>query len=125
MIILIISIIGTIFIGVSIYLFLKSKKSKKQIEDFETELKKYKYYLKSAYVKFGKTFEHFAPFTKNFPGDKQTTFFLGQPIDFICFDDKSIKFIEVKTGNSMLSPKQKKIKQLIENKQVEWHEVRY
>lgn len=47
------------------------------------------------------------------------------PIDFIVFDEDSIKFIECKTGQSPLSPKQKKIKQQIENGLVEFKEVRY
>jgi len=81
--------------------------------------------LRSAYVKFGKSFEHFVPFIKNFPADKEKTVFLGMPIDFISFDDDKIRFIEVKTGQSSLSSKQKRIKRMIENKQVEFQEVRY
>lgn len=89
------------------------------------EVKRYKYGIKSAYVKFGKTFEHFAPFTDKFPCDKEKAVFLGMPIDYIAFDEDSIKFIEVKTGSSMLSPKQNKIKNLINQGKVEFKEVRY
>ena len=85
----------------------------------------YKFNLRSAYVKFGKTFEHFAPFTNNFPGNKETFVFMGMPIDGICFDEDSVKFIEIKTGNAKLSSKQERIKKLIEDKKVEFKEVRY
>lgn len=50
---------------------------------------------------------------------------MGMPIDGICFDEDSIKFIEIKTGNSKLSQKQEKIKKMVENKKVEFKEVRY
>jgi len=47
------------------------------------------------------------------------------PIDGISFDDDSIKFIEIKTGTSQLNKKQRKIRDLIKNKKVEWHELRF
>ncbi len=47
------------------------------------------------------------------------------PIDGVIFGDDMIKFIEIKTGNAQLSSKQKKIKKMIENNQVEFKEVRY
>ena len=90
------------------------------------EVKRYKFGIRSAYVKFGKTFEQFAPFTNKFKeGEKEKFMFLGCPIDGIIFGDEKITFIEIKTGNSMLSPKQSKIKNLIENKRVEFREVRF
>lgn len=98
---------------------------KSKIVELEEELKKYKFGIKSAYVKFGKSFENFVPFIHNFPGDREKTQFLGMPIDFISFDEDTIKFIEIKTGNSQLSPKQKNIKNMIEDGKVEFREVRY
>ncbi len=97
----------------------------KRLKELKAELKTSESKCKSAFVKFGKSFEHFVPFIKNFPGDREKTVFLGMPIDFICFDDDYIKFIEVKTGSSALSPKQNKIKKMIENNQVKFEEVRY
>lgn len=80
---------------------------------------------KSLHVKHGKTFEHFVPFMEEYPGDKENSVFLGNPIDFISFDDDSIKFIEVKTGKSSLSEKQKKVKNLVQDKKIEWYELRF
>ncbi|MFW9872084.1 MAG: Holliday junction resolvase-like protein [Candidatus Thorarchaeota archaeon] len=113
-------IIGIIIGSVIVWKYLNNK-----IESLNDEVKRYKFGIKSAYVKFGKSFENFVPFISNFPGNRENTTFLGMPLDFISFDEDSIKFIEVKTGNSQLSPKQRKIKQMIENKQVEFKEVRY
>ena len=56
--------------------------------------------------------------------------FLGNPIDFIGFkgidtdEDVEIKFIEVKTGKSSLSSKQRRIRDAIKAKKVDWVEVR-
>jgi predicted Holliday junction resolvase-like endonuclease len=97
----------------------------RRLKELKDELKKAQSGLKSAFVRFGKSFEHFVPFIKNFPADKEKTVFLGMPIDFISFDNDYIKFIEVKTGNSQLSPKQNRIKKMIEKGLVKFKEVRY
>ena len=81
--------------------------------------------IKSTNVKHGYQFESFVPFMKNYPGEKENTVFLGKPVDFISFDKDNVKFIEVKTGKSNLNDRQKEIKKLIENKKVEWHELRF
>lgn len=117
---LIITTIG-LCTGAGIVYLLLSKKSK----SLENEVKQLGSKLKSAYVKFGKTFEHYAPLTKNFPGNKENAVFLGMPLDYVCFEDDEIRFVEVKTGNSQLSNKQKKIKKLIDEGKVKFLEVRY
>ena len=118
-------IISGISIGITAYISYKLYKANKQIiSNLEDEVKRYKFGIRSAYVKFGKSFEHFVPFTKYFK-DKNTATFIGCPIDYICFDDDKIRFIEVKTGNSKLSTKQLKIKEMIQNKQVEFKEIRF
>jgi len=82
---------------------------------------------KSLFVKHGKAWEHFVPFTDDFAkiANKENFRFLGTPIDGISFDDDAIKFIEIKTGTSELSGKQKKIKKQVQEKKIEWHELRY
>jgi len=95
-------------------------------KNLNTEIKKYKFGIKSAYVKFGKTFEQFAPFTKKFTDEERQRFiFLGCPIDGVIFNKNKITFVEIKTGDSALSPKQNKIKKLINQGKVEFKEVRY
>ena len=116
----IITTIGIIAIGYFAYrLYRKLKNS-------EAELKKITFALRSAYVKFGKTFEQFAPFTKKFTEDDRNNFiFLGIPIDGVIFGKDKIKFVEIKTGESQLSGKQKRIKKMISRGEVEFTEVRY
>ncbi len=82
---------------------------------------------RSMYVKHGKSWEHFVPFMQEFEkvANRENFVFIGMPVDGIAFDENAIKFIEIKTGKSQLSAKQKHIKQLVENKRVEWHELRF
>ena len=82
-----------------------------------------KHDYKSMYVKHGKSFENLFPFMNNYPYDSRNFRFIGDPIDGISFEDNKIVFMEFKTGTSKLSEKQKKIKDIVENKKVEWKEV--
>ena len=97
----------------------------RKIKNLKKELKKAQFELRSAFVKFGKSFEHFCPFTKIFPSDKEKVTFLGAPLDFIAFDSDAIRFIEIKTGKSQLNANQKRIKKLIDQKKIEFIELRY
>lgn len=75
-------------------------------------------------TKYGKMSEQFMPFLKDYPYDPQQFRFIGTPIDGIQFNDDTVVFMEFKAANSTLNPNQKRIKQLIENKRVEWREFR-
>jgi len=101
------------------------KHYKKLLQRLHEELKEVRHNFKSALVRFGKSWEHFIPFSKEFPGDKGASVFFGQPIDYVSFDTDMIRFIECKTGNSQLNKNQKRIKDLIDNKAVEFIELRY
>lgn len=87
---------------------------------------------KSIDVISGKVTETFAPLLKfdEYGINPKDARFLGSPIDFVVFDGlhsnnpKQIVFIEIKHGKSQLSPIQKKIKNLIEEKKVKWIEIR-
>jgi len=86
--------------------------------------------FKSSAVNWGFTVENFVPFIDTFPIPPEDVNFLGKPIDYIGFTDTDSKsacnvhFIEVKSGKSFLSQKQKNIKLAIEEGRVQWHEVR-
>ena len=79
---------------------------------------------RSASVSKGKIVEHFAPFMLPNILNPDEIVFIGSPIDLISFtdidtkDDISIDFLEIKTGNSSLSKKQKLIKEAIFSKRV-------
>ena len=79
---------------------------------------------KSSEVRLGQIAEKLAPFLEDFPYSPEDATFLGQPIDYIIFDDDSIVFLEIKTGKSQLSAKQRHIRDLVKNKYVEWKEIR-
>ncbi|MFH1592854.1 MAG: Holliday junction resolvase-like protein [Candidatus Woesearchaeota archaeon] len=107
-----------------IFIYLYSRLRRKVFELKEGH-ERLKFDYKSMNVKHGKHFESFVPFMEDYPGEKENTVFLGNPIDFISFDDDSVKFIEVKTGKSGLNEKQKQVKRLIESGKVEWFELRF
>jgi predicted Holliday junction resolvase-like endonuclease len=84
---------------------------------------------KSAEVRLGKIAETLAPIMNDFPIDIQksgtSTIFLGQPVDFLHIDpEQGITFIEIKSGDSRLSPSQRRIKELVKNRQVRWVDYR-
>jgi predicted Holliday junction resolvase-like endonuclease len=84
---------------------------------------------RSSAVIRGKVSEHLAPFI-DFPYNPRDARFIGSPIDIIVFngaDDGNIFeviFLEVKTGKSTLTPRERQLRFLIETKQVEWRELR-
>lgn len=119
-------IIETITIGASgLTIFIVWKIFKRRINLLQIQLKELNHKLKSNLVRFGITFEKYTPYTKFFPGSIEDTQFMGKPIDYVVFDQDFIYFIEVKTGESKLSPKQKRIKRQIEDGKVKFKEVRY
>jgi len=92
----------------------------------EEELNNKDEFIKNSYRKFGRIFEQYAPFAKNFPAKDLSKFiFLGKPIDGIIFGDDKITFVEIKTGKSILSENQQKVKELVEQGKIEFKEVRY
>ncbi|HEU5053032.1 MAG TPA: Holliday junction resolvase-like protein [Hanamia sp.] len=82
---------------------------------------------RSVRVVLGRVTENLVPFTETFKFNPRDTRFIGNPIDLIVFDgvDENadeifIWFIEVKTGTSGLSQKQKKIRDAIKKGRVDW-----
>ncbi len=72
---------------------------------------------------YGKTTEQFAPFMERYPFNSQDFRFIGTPVDGIQFEDDKVVFVEIKAGRSAgLSPKQERIKRLIQDRKVEWLE---
>lgn len=102
-----------------------------QEEDFHVERKAIREDAKkrSGAVQWGKTIEHFVPFTSAFPIPPEDVVFLGMPIDYVGFSNTGSKtkcevhFIEIKSGNAFLMGKQKNIKKAIQEGRVYWHEL--
>jgi len=81
-------------------------------------------------VNLGKITEHLMPYMSVFPYNPKDARFVGSPIDLVVFDGidegdlRNIIFLEVKTGSSKLSARQKQIKAAITEGRVSWRELR-
>ena len=114
------------------------KREKVRAEEFLSELQSHKEKLelvsqekskvlsqkKSSEVRLGHIAETLAPFLDEFDFDPEDCVFMGKPIDYISFGEEEVTFIEVKSGNSKLSSKQRRIRDLIKSNSVRWKEVR-
>jgi predicted Holliday junction resolvase-like endonuclease len=79
---------------------------------------------KSSEVRLGQISENLAPFLAEFKYNPKKCHFLGNPIDYIIFEDDKIVFLEIKSGESRLSDTQKNIKKIIESKEVYFDTMR-
>jgi predicted Holliday junction resolvase-like endonuclease len=104
-----------------LYRYLKLRKNLANSLDKNKQILSQK---KSSEVLTGHIAEKLAPFLDNFKYDPQKSTFLGQPIDYLVFEEDEIIFVEIKSGNARLSKKQKNIKKLIEDGKVSWTEIR-
>ena len=77
----------------------------------------------------GKVTEHIVPYLPGFNIDPKDIRFLGTPIDLIAFsglnasEEVEIVFIEVKTGQSSLTPRERAVKKAVEAKRVSWRVI--
>jgi len=96
----------------------------KKTSGLEQEVRDLLFSKSSQSVRYGKMSEQFMPFIESFPFSASNFRFIGTPIDGLAFEDNEVVFCEFKSGNSNLSDRQKKIKQLIGQKKVRWLELR-
>lgn len=81
---------------------------------------------RSRAVLTGQIAEQLAPFLPGFPCNADDCRFIGKPIDFIAFSGLSrdtvdeVVFVEVKTGNSQLSKRERAIKDAVDNGRVRY-----
>lgn len=76
----------------------------------------------------GKITEHIVPYLPGFDLNPKDIRFIGTPIDLIAFDGLNdpnsdgieIVFIEIKTGKSALSAREKAVKAAVERRNVSW-----
>jgi predicted Holliday junction resolvase-like endonuclease len=78
----------------------------------------------------GKLLENIAPYLPDFQFNPLDMRFIGSPIDYIVFQGMSKKeidkviFLEIKSGKSSLNSQERKLKKAIQNKKVEYKEIR-
>ena len=107
-------------------------------EEIGVEAKKQKGRAASAHTTKGLILEKWCPFL-NHPEieeswEAKNWVFMGQPIDYIIFDwdedsdrnrtDGRIVMLDVKSGKSQLTKKQRRIRDLVRAGKVEWREIR-
>lgn len=109
---------------------------KKALEDAAEILKKKEADIRkdaarrSQAVVRGRIVEQIAPFIEGFEYNPQDCRFLGSPIDFVVFDGlsardvKAVIFVEVKSGNSRLSVKERQVRDVISEGKVRFETFR-
>ncbi|MGI6589118.1 MAG: Holliday junction resolvase-like protein [Candidatus Iainarchaeum sp.] len=107
-------------IGVIIVLLIVLFLFYKSLVSLKNEVDDLRFSKKSQSVKYGQLTEQWIPFSDKYPYNSQNFRFIGKPIDGISFEDDKIVFVEFKTNTSRLSDSQRKVKDLVDNKKVEW-----
>ena len=85
---------------------------------------------KSQAVTVGKVHEQLIPYLPDFHYNPKDARFLGSPVDLVVFDGladgqvRRIVFLEVMTGVSTLTGRERQVRDVIEARQVEWAELR-
>ena len=85
---------------------------------------------KSQSVTTGKITEQLVPYLPGFRFNPADARFIGSPIDFVIFDGlgddeiKRIVFVEIKTGMSNLSTRERSVRNAVQDKNIEWLEIK-
>ncbi|MGH7567466.1 MAG: Holliday junction resolvase-like protein [Gemmatimonadales bacterium] len=85
---------------------------------------------RSLAVTAGKVYEQVVPYLPGFHFNPKDARFLGTPVDFVVFDGLSdgaverVVFVEVKTGAADLSARERRVRDAVQSRQVEWLELR-
>ncbi len=85
---------------------------------------------RSLAVTVGKVSEQLVPYLPDFHFNPKDVRFLGSPVDLVVFDGldagavRRVIFIEVKTGASSLSTRERHVRDAIQAGNVEWTELR-
>ncbi len=129
-------IINIILIGIIMLLVKKMLKDSKMFREFKfqrdsdiKEARKDSTKKQRATIK-GQISETLAPWSMTVVDSVSELNFLGNPIDFIGFQgldgkgEVNVKFIEVKSGKSKLNSNQRRVRDAVTAKRIEWVEVR-
>jgi predicted Holliday junction resolvase-like endonuclease len=86
--------------------------------------------LRSQAITAGKVHEQLVAYLPGFPYNPKDVRFLGSPVDLVVFDGlaegrlRSIVFVEVKSGGSTLTARERWVREIVEHREVEWAELR-
>ncbi len=118
-----------LFLGIRLGMYIGRLKAEKTFSS-RVESERSDAVKRSRSVLGGQFSEQLAPFLPGFPGDPTEVRFIGKPVDFISFSGsfggnvEEVLFIEVKTGESALSPVERSLKKAIEKGRVRYVEYR-
>ena len=81
---------------------------------------------KSSETRLGQISENIVPFLDVCPYNPKSMHFMGSPVDYLVYDldQGEIVFVEIKTGNSKESKRQKIIKNIIKSGKVYYEQIR-
>jgi predicted Holliday junction resolvase-like endonuclease len=85
---------------------------------------------RSQAVTAGKVHEQLMPYLPTFPYNPKDARFLGSPVDLVVFDGlaegrvRRIVFVEVKTGGAGLTGRERMVREVVRDGEVEWVELR-
>src|SRR4029079_7396355 len=77
-----------------------------------------------------KIYEQLVPYLPGFRFNPKDAQFLGRPVDFVVFDGldegdlRRIVFVEVKTGTSKLTNRERLVRDAVRDGRVEWAQIR-
>jgi predicted Holliday junction resolvase-like endonuclease len=86
--------------------------------------------MRSQSVTKGKVAEQFIPYLPDFHYNPKDAKFIGNPIDFVVFDGlndgilKEIVIVEVKTGASAMSQRERQVREAVQSRRISWREIR-
>ncbi len=116
------ALITVIFIGIIAGKIVARLSLNKYLKDNRLDAVK-----RSRAVLGGQMVEQIAPFLPGFPCNPGDVRFVGKPVDFVAFPGmaqgepvKEVMFIEVKTGSSQLSSREKEIQKAVEEGRVSY-----
>ena len=85
---------------------------------------------RSLAVTAGKVHEQLVPYLPEFGFNPKDARFLGSPVDLVIFDGlaagevRRVVFLEVKTGGSPLTTRERQVRDIIDAREVVWAELR-
>ncbi|HEX7336095.1 MAG TPA: Holliday junction resolvase-like protein [Gemmatimonadales bacterium] len=85
---------------------------------------------RSQAITAGKVHEQLIPYLPVFPYNPKDVRFLGSPVDLVVFDGLSegrldrIVFVEVKTGGSGLTIRERSVRDVVRAGEIDWEELR-
>lgn len=84
--------------------------AKRDIAELTEQFEKLRFSKISGDVKLGQKAEHLLPFLEGFPYKDDEIKGLFQPVDLIVFRQDEVVFVEIKTGTSSLTEKERRIR---------------